>query len=86
MHTVELIEHALRVAQALGMRVRQEWLDGREGGLCEFKNQKWLFVDLALPPNERLDQVLSALRHQPGLDRQEMPRELSMLLDVRKSA
>lgn len=62
MHTVELLDEALGLAEECGFRIRQEWLGGVGGGACEFAGQKWLFVDLALNSIEQLDQVLEALR------------------------
>jgi hypothetical protein len=67
MHTVELLEHALSVAEQLGYKIRQEWLGGTGGGACEFGGQKWLFVDLALNAPEQLDQVRGALLAEPAI-------------------
>lgn len=62
MRTVELLEQAIETAETLGYQVRHEYLGGAGGGACEFKNQKWLFVDLALNTHEQLEQVLDALQ------------------------
>ncbi len=67
MHTVELLEQSLELAEQLGYKIRQEWLGGTGGGACEFSGQKWIFVDLALNTVEQLDQVSSALRDDPGI-------------------
>ena len=64
MHTVELLDEALAVAQRMGFKIRQEWLSG-SGGPCEIKGQRWLFVDLSLPPLEQLDQVIAAIKLIP---------------------
>jgi hypothetical protein len=66
MHTVELLDEALRLAQGLGYRVRQESLGG-VGGACEIHGQKWLFLDLDAGPQEQLDCVLGALAREPSL-------------------
>jgi hypothetical protein len=86
MHTVELLEHALDLADRLGYKVRQEWLDGLTGGGCELGGQKILFLDLALGPEDQLDQVVDTLRREPDANGLPMPHKLRELLWVRKSA
>jgi len=86
MHTVELLAEALDLAGRLGYRVRQEWLDGNGGGVCELRGRKTFFLDLALAPAEQLDQVLDALRHDTAASRLPMADALRELLAVRKSA
>ncbi len=61
MHTVELLEEALRVAGALGYNVRQEWLAGAGGGACEIKGRSQLFIDLSLSVSDQLQVALDAL-------------------------
>jgi hypothetical protein len=61
MHTVDLLDQAVGAAKQRGYKVREEWLGGA-GGACEIQGQKWLFLDLALSPDEQLEQVLEALR------------------------
>jgi hypothetical protein len=60
MHTVELLEEALRAARALGYDVRQEWLAGA-GGDCEIKGRKCLFVDLSSSVSDQLQLALDVL-------------------------
>jgi len=86
MHTVEFLEESLALARQLGYRVRQEWLGGSGGGGCELKGRKWFFLDLALDPSEQLDQVLAALRHEPGLAKLDISPALRDRLQVRKVA
>ena len=86
MHTVEILDQALDLAVRLGYTVRQEWFAGSGGGCCEVKGRKFLFLDLDLDPEEQLEQVLSALRHQPAAQTLPMSRELGELLKVRKIA
>ena len=57
MHTVELREQALAVAEQLGYHIRQEWLGGSGGGQCEFAGRKWIFVDLALSAGNNLNRL-----------------------------
>lgn len=83
MHTVELLEQALAVAQRLGYGVRHEWLGGSGGGYCEFGGGKWIFVDLALSAVEQLDQVAAVLKQDPSLSPVEVSRPLRILLELR---
>ncbi|MEK6235749.1 MAG: hypothetical protein N2C14_13660 [Planctomycetales bacterium] len=76
MHTVDLLDHALRIAGKLGYDLRQEWLDGNGGGGCRYKDQKWLFLDLAQSPDEQLDVVLDVLRGEPTLAELPVPQPL----------
>lgn len=66
MHTVDLLEQAVRAAQQAGYHIRHEWLGGNGGGACEIKGRKSLFIDLAQSPEEQLESVLQALRQQPA--------------------
>ena len=86
MHTVDLLDQALAVAAKCGYRLRQDWLGGSDGGGCEIKGQKWIFLDLALSPSEQLDVVVAALEHEPALYTLRLSSELSGLLRIRKSA
>jgi hypothetical protein len=62
MHTVHLLDEALRAAERLGYQVRHEWLGGAGGGSCEIKGRRLLFVDLALSPADQLERVIDTLR------------------------
>ncbi len=86
MHTVELLEQALSLAEQMGYRVRQEWMGGVGGGMCEFGGRKWLFVDLALNAVEQLEQVRMALETDPGLHTVPLSPVMSRLLGVRRAA
>jgi len=86
MHTVQLLEEAIRLAQQAGYSIRQEWLGGRGGGGCEIRGRKWLFVDLALEPGEQLGQVLDALRRDPAVAGLSAPEPLRAWLAPRKIA
>ena len=85
MHTVELLEAAVKLATELGFQVRQEWLDGG-GGACELKGKRWLFIDLSLNTAEQLDQVLSALRGDPRAIDVAQLGPLRHLISQRKAA
>ncbi len=86
MHTVELLEQAISLAERLGFQIRHEWLGGQGGGLCEFSGKRWIFIDLGLTSVEQLDQVVSVLRNEPSLYLVELNPPLRKLLDVRRSA
>jgi hypothetical protein len=86
MHTVDLLENALSVAQQLGYHTRREWLGGAGGGACEFAGRRWVFVDLSLTTVEQLEQVAEALRSDPAIYLTELSPQLRNLLGIRKSA
>lgn len=86
MHTVELLEEAIRLAERVGYRVRQEWLGGSGGGGCEIKGRRWLFLDLAVGPLEQFEQVVDTLRREPEASSLPMSHQLREFLQVRKSA
>ncbi|OHB80397.1 MAG: hypothetical protein A2V98_23720 [Planctomycetes bacterium RBG_16_64_12] len=86
MHTVELLEEAVALAEQVGYQVRQEWLGGSGGGDCEIKGQKWILLDLAVGPLDQLDLVLRVLRREPEASSFPMPNPLRELLALRKSA
>jgi hypothetical protein len=64
MHTVDLLDRALRAVEGLGYRVRQELLDGTGSGACMIKGQKWLFLDLASSHLDRLHVVAEVLTRE----------------------
>ncbi len=82
MHTIDLLDEALRLAQSLGYATRQEWLGGSGGGGCEIRGRKWLFLDLALGPEEQLDRVLDTLRREPAARSLPISRPLNHLLSL----
>ena len=86
MHTVELLEQALSVAEQIGYRTRQEWLGGTGGGACEFAGRKWIFVDLALTAVEQLEQVTDALQNDPAVYVADLTPRMQRLLGIRRAA
>ena len=86
MHTVEMMEQAVSVAESLGYGVRQEWLGGCGGGACEIAGRKWIFIDASLTTAEQLDQLASALQSDPAIFELPLPGPLASLLGVRQSA
>ena len=85
MHTVDLLQKAVALAEQLGYRVRQEWLDGG-GGDCEIRGQKYLFLDLAAEPLDQLGLLLEVLRREPAAASLAMPNALRDLIGARKVA
>lgn len=61
MQTVEALARAIEAVRKLGYRTREEWLPDGQGGACEIKGQKWLFLNLGATPREQLDQVTAVL-------------------------
>ena len=86
MHTIEALEEAVALAEQLGYGIRQEWMGGCGGGVCQIAGRKWLFIDLSLTAPEQLDQTLLALQEDPGTHGLSMSPQLSRLLGIRKSA
>jgi hypothetical protein len=85
MHTVELLDEAVRVAASLGYQVRQEWLDGGGGG-CEFGGRRWIFIDLGSSVPEQFEQVARVLRNDPSWQTAEMSQALHRTLSPRRAA
>ena len=86
MHTVEMIEQLVGVAEQLGYEVRHEYLGGTGGGACEFSGRKWIFVDLALNSVEQLDQLTSAIRNDAGVHLLNLTPSLAQWLHVNRAA
>lgn len=80
MHAVELRNHAIRAAAGLGIEVREDWFDGRGGGLCQLRGRQQLYLDLAQTTDEQLGVLLDALRGQPGIESAVLPDELRQRL------
>ena len=86
MHTVELLEGVLGIAEQLGYRIRHEWLGGSGGGACEVCGKKWIFVDLALNAIEQLEQVSETLRADPSVHLLELSPPMREWLEVPRAA
>lgn len=86
MHTVEMRERMIRLAEELGYTVRQEWLGGAAGGLCEFGGRRVIFLDLALSAVEQLDQLATALADDPAIHAVKLPAALRPVLSHRRAA
>jgi hypothetical protein len=86
MHTVELLEQAVTVAERLGYGIRHEWLGGQGCSACEFGGRKWMFIDLAVSTTEQLEQVAEALQHDPGVHLLTLSAPLRKLLTKHRAA
>jgi hypothetical protein len=86
MHTVELYELAVGLAESMGYQVRQENLGGAGGGACEVAGRKYIFVDLTLSIYEQLRQVLDALRHDAAIHLANVPPALREYLGLLAAA
>ncbi len=86
MHTVELLEQVLTIAERLGYGVRHEWLGGQGCSACEFSGRKWMFVDLAASTAEQLEQVAEALQADPGVHLLKLDAPLQKLLQTDRAA
>lgn len=67
MHPSRMLAEAIQLARQLGYRVREDVLEGAGGGHCYYHGQKWLLLDLTQSTDEQLNDVLDALRAEPGL-------------------
>lgn len=62
MHSVDLLEEVIALAEYYGFEIRREFLGESTGGACRVGGRWILFVDLSLPAGEQLSQVLAAVR------------------------
>lgn len=76
MHAVELRNQAIKAARSVGIEVREDWFDGRGGGVCRLKGRAILLLDLAQTADEQLEVLLTALREEPQTEQLELPAEL----------
>ncbi len=85
-HSVELLEMALQAAANLGYRIREDALGGSRGGICQVKDKKWLFLDPALPPRDRLQLALEALGELPEAELADLAPPLIQAIQVARAA
>jgi hypothetical protein len=63
MHTIDLLEEALAIAQRQGYTVRRQWLGENLGGPCRIGKELVLFINLSIPADEQLRHAMDAIRH-----------------------
>jgi hypothetical protein len=85
-HSVELLELALDCARRLGYLLREDALGGFPGGACEFKGQKWLLLEPAQTPRERLQVVIDAIAADPAVTTLHLPSPLAQVVAHRRAA
>jgi hypothetical protein len=85
MDSVQALEEALAVAKRLGFDVREDSLGGA-GGACRIRGRKFLYLELNSSVRERLDQVLTALRGEPELQRIQVSPALRRLFRAERAA
>ena len=86
MHTAQLLSQAIDLSRRTGFRIREEALEGAGGGHCLIRGQKWLLLDLTQTHQEQLNDVLDALRSEPGLELSGLPEPLVEYLRVPRAA
>jgi hypothetical protein len=77
---------SLDCAVRLGYRLREDALGGMPGGACELKGRKWLFLDPAQTPRERLQVVVDALAGDPAVETWDLPTPLARAIGHRRAA
>lgn len=82
MRTLDKLEQAILLAERLGYRIRYEALAGSQGGVCEFGGNRWLFIDLNLSVEERLELVSQTLITDPSLPISSLSPELRRHLGI----
>ncbi len=60
-HTLDLLEHAIELAERLDFGVRTEWLEGMPSGFCRIRGKRWIFLDISESATERLQHLTMAL-------------------------
>ncbi len=58
MHTIDLLEQTLTMAERAGIQVRREWLGDMPGGLCRIGATRVLYTNLSLSAEEQLQQLV----------------------------
>lgn len=82
MRTLEKFEQAITLAERMGYKIRYEALAGSHGGVCEFAGNRWIFIDLGLSVDERLELVSEALLADASLPTGELSQELRTHLGI----
>lgn len=66
MSTIEQVDRLIEIAEQLGYRIRYEYFGGTGGGVCEYSNHKWIFLDLGLTSIEQLELLEKTLNQDPS--------------------
>jgi hypothetical protein len=82
MRTLDKFEQAIALAEKIGYKIRYEALAGSSSGVCEFGGSRWIFIDLGLSVDERLDLISEALLADPSLPISELSDDLKSHLGL----
>lgn len=80
MHTVDLLEEALQLAERRGFSVRRQWLAEGLGGACRIGQQRVLFINLSATNEEQLRHAVDALREIDVTDEKGISESLLRLI------
>ena len=50
----QLLNLAKQTAKDLGFHIRQDLLNGQQGGMCEFGGKRWIILDVSQNSMEQL--------------------------------
>jgi hypothetical protein len=84
MDSGEIVDYLAELAEKLGVEVRWEGLIG-DGGICELRGKRYLFVDRSLELAGQLDVMADALCMEPLDDVYVLP-EVRDILDHARAA
>ena len=77
----QLLNLAKQTAKDLGFHIRQDLLNGQQGGMCEFGGKRWIILDVSQNSIEQLHAIGNALRFLDSLDSNEVPVALRDVWD-----
>ena len=77
----QLLNLAKQTAKDLGFHIRQDLLNGQQGGMCEFGGKRWIILDVSQNSTEQLHAIGNALRFLDSLDSNEVPVALRDVWD-----
>ena len=77
----QLLNLAKQTAKDLGFHIRQDLLNGQQGGVCEFGGKRWIILDVSQNSMEQLHAIGNALRFLDSLDSNEVPVALRDIWD-----
>ena len=69
----QLLNLAKQTAKDLGFHIRQDLLNGQQGGMCEFGGKRWIILDVSQNSIEQLHAIGNALRFLDSLDSNQIP-------------
>ncbi len=76
MEIQDLLTLAKQIARNLGFHIRQDLLDGQQGGMCEFGGKRWIILDVGQNSLEQIHAIGNALTFLEHFDSREIPDPL----------